>query len=147
LKNKEPITNAGRVLALDYGGKRVGVAMSDPLRVLARGVATLDNGADLLTRLERIIHDNGIDLVVVGMPYAADGGKGRKAYEVDEFIARLKTVTDVRIDTWDESYSSVDAKRAFIDGGMRRKQRRQKARVDEMAARLILQDFLDHHAS
>jgi putative holliday junction resolvase len=147
LKSKDLNTNAGRVLGLDYGSKRVGVAVSDPFRVLARGVDTLDNGAQLFKRLEEIIRENEIDLIVVGMPYAADGGKGKKASEVDEFIARLKQVTEIRIDTWDESYSSVNAQQAFIDGGMRRKQRRQKARVDEMAARLILQDFLDHHTT
>jgi putative holliday junction resolvase len=135
------------VLGLDYGSKRIGVAVSDPFRVLARGLGTLDNGAQLFKRLEEIIRENEIDLIVVGMPYGADGGKGKKAHEVDEFIALLKHVTDIQIDTWDESYSSVNAQQAFIDGGMRRKQRRQKARVDEMAARLILQDFLDHHTS
>lgn len=137
--------NSGRVLGIDYGSKRVGVAMTDPLRVIAQGVGTLDNAPELLDKLKTVIEEQGVVLVVVGMPYAADGGMGQKALEVQRFIDALRAVVAVPVETWDESYSSVAAQRALIGAGMRKKQRREKRRVDEMAARLLLQEYLEYH--
>lgn len=134
----------GRILGIDYGTKRVGVSLSDPMRIISQGVGTLDNDAGLLRKLKEIVEKEEVVLVVVGMPYGADGGKGGKAIEVEDFILRLRGEVAVEIDTWDESYSSVNAQRAFIDAGMKRKQRQQKHRVDEMAARLMLQEYLDN---
>ena len=135
----------GRVLGIDYGTRRVGLAISDPLRVLAGPVGTWDNEPDLMKRLAELITGEGVTLVVVGMPYAPDGGKGATAREVDGFIARLKSYHPVPVETWDESYTSVEAQRLLIEGGKRRKQRRAKGAVDTMAARLLLQQFLDAH--
>jgi putative Holliday junction resolvase len=117
--------------------------MSDPLRVLAGGVGTWENDAALPGRISRLVTDEDIGLIVVGMPYAPDGGKGAKAKEVEVFIGRLKTVVQVPLTTWDESYTSVDAHRVFREGGMKKKQRRVRASVDTMAARILLQQFLD----
>lgn len=136
--------HAGRILAIDYGSKRVGVAVSDPLRVIAQGVTTLDNDEELLPKLGALIREQEATCIVVGMPYSADGGKGTKALEVEQFIGRLRKASDVRIDTWDESYSSVNAHRVFVETGMKRKKRQEKRRADEMAARLMLQEYLDH---
>jgi len=135
----------GRLLGIDYGTKRVGVALSDPLGVIAGGAGTLANDAVLLGRLAEMVRGEQVVRVVVGMPYALDGGKGAKAVEVEAFIEELRKHVSVGIDTWDESFTSVDAHRAFIDTGMKRKKRRQKPRVDEMAARLMLQEYLNHH--
>jgi putative Holliday junction resolvase len=135
--------NKGRVLAIDYGSKRVGVAVSDPLQIIARGVGTLDNDGALLERLGTMVRADEVVRIVVGMPYAADGGLGAKAREVQSFIARLRAVVTVPIDTWDESYTSVRAHETFRAAGMKKKQRQQKARVDEMAARLMLQEYLE----
>lgn len=133
----------GRVLGIDYGSKRVGLAMSDPLRVLAGPVGTWDNDGTLLERLVALITAEGVTLVVVGLPYAPDGGKGAKAREVDGFIAQLKLHHAVPVVEWDESFTSVEAHRAIIASGKRRKKRRDKGAVDVMAARLLLQQFLD----
>ena len=133
----------GRVLALDYGTKRVGVAMSDPLRVLAGGVGTWGNDAELPGKIAKLVAEEAVVLVVVGMPYAPDGGKGTKAKEVEGFIVRLTAVVPVAVTTWDESYTSVEAHRIFREGGMKKKQRRERASVDTMAARILLQQFLD----
>lgn len=133
----------GRVLALDYGAKRVGVAMSDPLQILASGVGTWANDAGLLTAIAKHVQDEMVVLIVVGMPYAPDGGKGAKAREVEAFMERLRGVVQVPLTTWDESYTSVEAHQAFRDGGMKKKQRRDRAGVDTMAARILLQQFLD----
>jgi putative Holliday junction resolvase len=137
----------GKVLSIDYGTKRIGVAASDPTRLIARGVATIQNDAHTFEKLLNILKREEAVLIIVGIPYAADGGKSRKALEVEEFIKRLKQHTSITIETWDESYSSVNAHRAFIDIGMKKKKRQQKSRVDEMAARLMLQEYLDSKTS
>lgn len=137
----------GRILGIDYGSKRVGVSVSDPTRVISQGIGTLENNPGLLKKLKDIVEKEGIVLIVVGMPYSADGGKGAKAIEVDQFIGRLRGEVAVEVETWDESYTSVNAQQAFRDGGMRRKQRQEKHRVDEMAARLMLQEYLDHQSA
>jgi putative Holliday junction resolvase len=134
----------GRVMGIDYGEKRVGVAVSDPLRILARGVGTLDNTTGLFDLLSGIVADEQVVLVVVGMPYAPDGGRGKKGREVERFIVTLRSALRIPVESWDESYTSVNAHRAFLDAGMKRKKRRQKARVDEMAARLLLEDYLEN---
>lgn len=138
-------SEAGRALGIDYGSRRVGVSISDPTRLIAQGVGTVLNDRDLIERLCTIIIDRGVSLVVVGMPYSPDGGKGAKAREVEEFISRLTQATPVRIETWDESFSSVRAHEVFREAGMKRKRRREKERVDQMAARLMLQEYLDHN--
>lgn len=133
----------GRILGIDYGTKRIGVAISDPLGIIAQGVTTLGNDGSLVERLATVIRQRGVMRVVVGMPYSEDGGKGAKAREVDRFVDRLKQELAIEVDTWDESLSSVDAQRALIAGGMKRKKRQQKHRLDEMAARVMLQGYLD----
>ncbi|MEK7248911.1 MAG: Holliday junction resolvase RuvX [Bacteroidota bacterium] len=137
----------GRILGIDYGTKRIGVAMSDPTRLIAQGITTLDNNIKTVEKLLEIVKREEVVRIIVGMPYTADGGKGKKALEVEEFIQHLKQHTTIEIDTWDESYSSVNAHQAFIDIGMKKKKRQQKARVDEMAARLMLQEYLDNSQS
>jgi putative holliday junction resolvase len=135
----------GRALGIDYGSRRVGVSISDPTRLIAQGAETLRNDGSLIERLCNIVTERGVSLVVVGMPYSPDGGKGAKAREVEEFISRLTEATPVKIETWDESFSSVRAHEVFLEAGMKRKRRREKARVDQMAARVLLQEYLDHN--
>jgi putative holliday junction resolvase len=138
-------SDAGRALGIDYGSKRVGVSISDPTRLIAQGGETLRNDGSLIKRLCTIVAERGVSLVVVGMPYSPDGGKGAKAREVEEFIGRLMQASSVRIETWDESFSSVRAHEVFLEAGMKRKRRREKGRVDQMAARILLQEYLDHN--
>jgi putative Holliday junction resolvase len=133
----------GRILGIDYGSKRVGIALSDPLQMLARGICTLENKADLVARIHQLAEEEAVVRVVVGMPYAPDGGKGEKAREVETFVTGLRAALSVPIDTWDESHSSADARALFIGVGMGRKKRREKGRVDRMAATLVLQEYLD----
>ncbi len=135
----------GRILGIDYGSRRVGLAVSDPLRVISQGAGTLDTGPLLLARLAGIVQERDVTLIVVGMPYAPDGGISAKGKEIEAFCAQLRAVVPVPVETWDESFTSVDAQRAFLAGGMKRKKRREKGRVDEMAARILLQGFLESH--
>jgi len=133
----------GRVLGIDYGSVRIGMALTDPLRILASGAGTLDNDVQALRKIADLIVAQGVRLIVVGMPYAPDGGKGEKAREVDRFIEGLRPLVQVPIETWDESFTSVNAREVLREGGLRKKQRRERHRIDEMAARLLLQEYLD----
>lgn len=137
----------GRVMGIDYGSTRVGIAVSDPLRIVTRGLGTFDNAPGLTDRIAEKILEEQVVLIVVGMPFAPDGGAGAKGEEVGRFIDVLRARVSIPVEVWDESYTSVDARRAFIDGGMKKKKRREKGRVDEMAARLLLRDYLEstHH--
>lgn len=138
------MADQGRILALDYGSKRVGLALSDPLQILATGAGVLESGPGLIDALRQIVERELVVGVVVGMPYAPDGGLGAKGAEVEKFVRALRHVLSVPVDTWDESHSSRDAVRTMIGSGVKRKKRREKARVDEMAARLFLQEYLDN---
>jgi putative Holliday junction resolvase len=133
----------GAVLGIDYGTKRVGLAVSDPLRIIAAGAGTVPNDDRLTGAVASLVRQRSAVLVVVGVPYAPDGGEGEKAREVLAFMDRLRAELGVPVEPWDESRTTVDAHRALREAGMRRKHRRQKGRVDEMAARLMLQGFLD----
>lgn len=136
----------GRVLGIDYGTRRIGLAVSDPLRVVAGGVSAIPHDEHLMERLTEIVHELHPVLIVVGMPFAPDGGKGSMAKEVERFIEELKTRLSLPIEVWDESSSSVKAQEVFRATGMRRHQRRERGRVDTMAARILLQEFLEGQA-
>ena len=137
----------GRVMGIDYGSRRVGIAVSDPLRILTRGLGALDNTAELFEEIAAKVREEQVVLIVVGMPFAPDGGPGAKGEEVGRFIELLRARVALPVEVWDESFTSVDARQAFIDGGMKKHRRREKGRVDEMAARLLLQEYLEstHH--
>ena len=133
----------GRILGIDYGGVRVGLAMTDPLQILASGAGVVENGPELFGRIAGIVAQNGIVRIIVGMPYAPDGGMGESAEKVRRFVAELTGQVTVPVETWDESGTSRRATRALIQGGAGKKTRQEKWRIDEMAARLLLQEYLE----
>ena len=137
----------GRALGIDYGSRRVGLALSDPLRVIAGGAGVLRNSPALITTLARFVDEHKVVVVVVGMPYAPDGGAGKKGDEVSRFIRQLQHAIAVPVTTWDESYTTVEAGAALRRGGMKKAQRRRKGVLDEMAARVLLQEYLDAHSA
>ena len=120
----------GRILAIDYGSVRVGLAISDPLGIIAQGAGVLKNNNDLLGQLAEMVAERNISLILVGMPYRSDGSKSKKALEIDIFSAELKRVVTIPIKTQDESFTSVEAGRIHINAGMKKKQRREKGRVE-----------------
>ena len=133
-----------RVLGIDYGTVRVGVAVSDPLRIIAQSVGTYSNDKKLLDQVARLAQEYDVALVVVGMPFTLRGEKGTKAIEVDAFVNRLKEKLSVDVVTWDERFTSRMAQHTLIQMGTTKKQRRtNKGRIDSMASALILQSFLD----
>lgn len=134
----------GRILAIDYGEKRVGLAMTDPLAIIASGFNTIQNNnrKDLIKELSEIIQSNGVNGVVVGIPYSLDGESGPMAESVKEFVRELESSVEVKVETWPEEYSSEDAKSELRKLGV--DYRKDKGEVDKMAAALILRSYLDY---
>ena len=132
-----------RILALDHGTRRVGVAVSDELKIIAQPLEYIppDPFADFLVRFREILRDREVEFILIGMPRNMDGSYGPAALKVQEFVARLKTEVAVPIKTWDERLTSKQANRYLIEGGVRRDQRKQK--VDKTAAAILLQSYLD----
>ena len=132
-----------RVLGIDFGSVKIGVSVSDPLRIIAQGLVTLPNDGRVMEKIASLAREYDVGLVVVGMPLTLKGDKGQKAKEVDAFVETLKTQLDVEVVTLDERFTSRIAERTLLAMGTTRKQRADKARIDTMASALILQSFLD----
>jgi putative Holliday junction resolvase len=132
-----------RILALDHGTVRVGVAVSDELKMIATPLEFIpaEPFAGVLERLRQLIREKEVELVLVGLPRNMDGSYGPAALKVQEFVAALRDAVAVPIKTWDERLTSAQANRFLIQGNVRREQRKQK--VDKMAAAILLQSFLD----
>lgn len=136
-----------RTMALDVGLKTVGVAISDPLGVIAQGITTVRRKglkADLAA-LDALIAEHAVDRIVVGWPLQPNGRPGAMARVVDKLADALHARSGLPIERWDERMTSRQAERILIEGGARRAQRRQV--VDKVAATLILQSWLDAQAS
>jgi putative Holliday junction resolvase len=132
-----------RILALDHGTKRIGVAVSDETRTIAQPLEYIpaEPFADFLVRLKTLLAEKEIALVLVGLPRNMDGSYGPAALKVQTFIAALQDAITVPIKTWDERLTSAQANKILIQGGVRRDQRKEK--VDKMAAAILLQSYLD----
>ncbi|MBI3006162.1 MAG: Holliday junction resolvase RuvX [Ignavibacteriales bacterium] len=138
------VTEYTRVLGIDYGSRRIGISLSDPLGVIARPHRTLDNNGAFWKELVHIIQSEHVRLLVVGMPFNLKGQKAQKADEVQGFINRLKQETGLDVVTWDERFTTSIARQTLLDMGTKKKDRRtNKKNIDAMAASLILQSFLD----
>lgn len=140
-------TRPRRVLALDVGDRRIGVAVSDELGVTAQGVTTIHRrswAADL-AEISRLVSAWDAEAVVVGWPLTLEGTVGPRAEIVQAFIKRLGAVVPIRILTWDERFTTATAERVLIDADLSRAKRRRV--VDKAAAVVMLQDFLDARAN
>lgn len=139
--NREP----GRVMALDVGGKRIGVAMSDTLRLLASPHSTIKAlpRAAALERIAALVAQNEVVELVVGLPLTLSGEVGPQAELIKRFVVELAGRVQIPIHLFDERLTSAEAERVMIEMGLKSDQRR--ARIDEMAASIILRDFLDNH--
>lgn len=132
-----------RILALDHGTKRIGVAVSDELKMIGQPLEFIPTEPfdGFLVRLQQILAEKPCELILVGMPRNMDGTFGPAAEKVREFIELLKPAVAVPIKTWDERLTSAMANRALLQGNVRRAERKQK--VDAMAAAVLLQSYLD----
>lgn len=136
-------TQHPRLIGIDYGTKRVGIAVSDPLRMFAQAEGTYSVD-DAFARLVEMNADPGFDTVVVGWPLTPDGDEGLAIERVRPFVNRLRNAfPSAAVETWDERHSSDRAVEALVDAGVSRKNRREKGRVDAAAAAVILQEFID----
>ncbi len=132
-----------RIIGIDYGRKRVGIAVSDPLGIFASALDTV-HSAKIIDYLKKYAEKENVTLFVVGYPLNTDNTPSEAAKDVDAFIRLLrKNFPDTRIVTEDERFTSVLAHRAMIDGGMKMKDRRDKEQVDRISAAIILQTYLD----
>ena len=132
-----------RILALDHGTKRIGVAISDELQMIAQPLEFIaaEPFANFLRRLKEILRDKEVEMILVGLPRNMDGSYGPAALKVQEFVAVLKETILIPIKTWDERLTSAQANRFLIQAGVRRDQRKEK--VDKTAAAILLQSYLD----
>ena len=132
-----------RILALDPGTKRVGVAVSDETKTIAQPLEWIpaEPFADFLERLKQILIEKEIDLVLIGLPRNMDGSLGPAAQKAEAFAAALRAAITVPIKMRDERLTSLQANKILIQGGVRRDKRKEK--VDKMAAALLLQSYLD----
>ena len=131
-------------MAIDWGERRIGVALSDETRTIATPHTVITRGASLnhdLVRIADIVTELEVDLVIFGMPMRLDGSLGPEAYGVLEVVEKLRDKVLVQVDTWDERLSTTAAERALIGGDVSRKKR--KGLVDQVAAALFLQSYLD----
>ena len=132
-----------RILALDHGTVRIGVAVSDEMKMIATPLEYIpaEPFAAFLVRLKEILRDKEVELILIGMPRNMNGSYGPAALKVQEFVAVLNSALTVPIKLWDERLTSTQANRFLIEGGVRRADRKQK--VDKAAAAILLQSYLD----
>lgn len=131
-----------RILSIDYGKKRTGLAVSDPLQIIAGGLATVST-SQLFDFLKDYIAREPVERIVIGKPRQPNGQPSENLERVKQFVNRWrKAVPDIPIEFYDERFTSVLAHQAMIDGGLRKKARQDKALVDEISATIILEDYM-----
>ena len=132
-----------RILSIDYGKKRTGLAVTDPLQIIAGGLATIAT-TDLYSYLEEYIKKESVERIVIGKPMQPNGHPSENLARVENFYNRWrKAHPEVPMEYYDERFTSVLAHRAMIEGGVKKKARREnKGLVDEISATIILQDYL-----
>lgn len=132
-----------RILGIDFGEKRIGLAVSDPLGYTAQGIETLQrkNKAQVIDALAKICAQREIGEIVIGFPINMDGSHGPKAQEVTALVPLLQKAAGVPVTTWDERLSTRQVSRVMMEGGLSRQ--KQKMQSDRLAATLILQSYLE----
>ena len=133
-----------RIVGIDYGRKRTGIAATDPLHIIASGLETVATG-EVEKWLEQYIAVEPVERIVVGCPIMLDGSESATMTRyVQPFVNRLKNkYPDISVEIFDERYTSKLAVRAMIDGGMKKKDRRDKANIDKLSATILLQSYLE----
>lgn len=133
----------GRILSIDYGKKRTGLAVTDPLKIIATGLRTVDT-PKLMGFLKEYISKEPVEQIIIGMPSNLDDSPTHATPLVKSFIQQLnKTFPTIPVAEVDERYTSKMASRAMVEMGMKKKQRQNKAMVDEIAATILLQEYLN----
>ncbi|MBN2660047.1 MAG: Holliday junction resolvase RuvX [Tannerellaceae bacterium] len=133
----------GRILAIDYGRKRSGLAVTDTLQLIATGLTTVPSG-DLVKFLFDYVSREPVEIFVVGLPKQMNNELSENMKYIDAFVKHLKrTIPDIPVIFVDERFTSVLAHRAMLEGGLKKKKRQDKELVDEISAVIILQSYLE----
>ncbi|MCB9188231.1 MAG: Holliday junction resolvase RuvX [Flavobacteriales bacterium] len=131
-----------KILAIDYGTKRVGIAVTDDLQIIASGLTTV-HSSELVTFLEAYFKQNNVEAIVVGMPKTLQNERADSTKEVEKIVTHLtRKFPAIRIETIDERFTSSLASKAILQSGLKKKQRKDKSLIDEVSATIILQDYL-----
>ena len=128
-------------MGIDYGTRRIGVALSDPLHITAQGHAVLDAGGDVAGAIATIAKEQDVERIVVGLPLSLSGYEGPSATGARDLANRIAEATGLPVDLSDERFTSATAERALLEGNVRRRKRKQV--IDQVAAAVILQHYLD----
>lgn len=139
-------TSGGRILAIDYGTRRIGLAVSDALGITAQGLPTLTRRRlrDDLEHIRKLVEDHSVERVILGNPIGMSGGKTAMAERVEAFARKLRRRLACPVELWDERLTSVEAHRLLRESGMGIEKRRRAA--DRVAASLLLETYLDRRA-
>jgi putative Holliday junction resolvase len=130
-----------RALGIDYGDRRIGIALSDPLKIISKPLITLKNNSNFLEELKNIIKEKDVDVIVVGYPIGMKGQITKQTEKVESFIQLLIENINIKISKVDERLSSVAASHSLIEQGI--KTGHNKELIDDTSAAIILQEFLD----
>lgn len=131
----------GRILALDFGTKRTGIAVTDELQLIASGLTTV-NTPDLLDFLKRYFSEENVELILLGEPKRMNNEASHVETEILKFRESLEKITSIPIKRVDERFTSKMAAQTMLDSGLKKKQRKNKALLDEISATIILQTYL-----
>lgn len=132
-----------RIVAIDYGRKRTGIAVSDPLQIIANGLTTVPTH-ELFDFLMNYVKREAVECIVIGLPKQMNNQPSESMQYITPFVNRLrKALPDMPIEFVDERFTSVLAHQAMLDGGLKKKDRQNKALVDEISATIILQSYLE----
>jgi putative Holliday junction resolvase len=141
--NKPPSEHGGRILSIDYGGKRTGLAVTDPLQIIATGLCTVET-PKMLAFLKDYFSKEKVELIIIGMPANLDDTDTHATPLVKKFITQLnKNFPSIPIKEIDERFTSKMASLAMLQMGLKKMKRRNKALIDEIAATMMLQEYLN----
>jgi putative holliday junction resolvase len=133
----------GRILAIDYGSKRVGLAVTDPLQMIASGLTTI-HSKDLIAFLEKYVKEQNVECIVVGEPKTLMNEASDSARFIEPFVKHLKKkFENIKIERYDERFTSALAKQAMLMGGLGKKDRQNKETVDMVSATILLQNYME----
>lgn len=136
-----------RILAIDYGRKRTGIAVTDPMQIIASALTTLET-KQVLNFLQTYTKQESVERIIIGFPVNWDGSDTDATPYVRSFIGQIKKhVPDIPVETVDERFTSSMAKQAMLEMGMKKKDRQQKGNVDQIAATIMLQEYLESRAN
>ena len=139
------LQNMGRIIGIDFGRKRTGIAVTDPLKIVANGLTTVPSHT-VVDFLVKYIEKENVEKIVVGLPKQLNGQPSESMQYITPFLNRLKKVLpQIPVVMYDERFTSTLAHKAMLDGGMKKKDRQNKEIVDTIAATIILNDYLQNN--